>query len=95
MFISKLTLNLLKVKQLINANGVRILIDLLTLAHLHVNRATIQKHSNLIEASAEMMVDRESSIHKEWFYTNSNEATAKSWVRLVSRRYVACTRRAR
>jgi hypothetical protein len=29
------------VKELIDANGVRILVELLTLAHLHVSRATV------------------------------------------------------
>ena len=70
-FISKLILNSLNVKQLIDANGIRILVDLISLAHLHVNRATFQTHSNVIEASAEM-VDKESSLHKEWFYTDSS-----------------------
>lgn len=50
----------------------RILVDLVTLAHLHVNRATIQTHTNVIEASAEM-VDKESSYHKEWFYTDNSQ----------------------
>jgi len=73
-FISKLILNPLNVKQFIDANGVRILVDLVTLAHLHRNRATIQTHSNVIEASADQM-DKESSLHKEWFYTADNQQT--------------------
>ena len=76
-FISKLILNPLNVKQLIDANGVRILVDLVTLAHLHTNRATIQTHTNVIEASAEM-VDKDLSIHKEWFYTDNSQQTGNS-----------------
>lgn len=72
-FISKLILNPLNVKQFIDANGVRILVDLVTLAHLHRNRATIQTHSsNVIEASADML-DKESALHKEWFYTADSQ----------------------
>ncbi|KAK4337430.1 hypothetical protein RND71_043541 [Anisodus tanguticus] len=67
-FISKIISNPINVKQIIDANGIKVLVDLVTLAHLHVNRAFFQAQNNVIEASAEM-VDKESSLHKEWFYT--------------------------
>lgn len=38
MFISKLILHERNVKDIMDANGVRILVDLLTLAHLHTSR---------------------------------------------------------
>lgn len=52
-----------------DANGVRLLIDLLTLAHLHVTRATVPMQSNVIEASPDMRRDTE----KEWYYGNAEK----------------------
>lgn len=46
------------------AGGVRILSDLLTLAHLHINRAVMPTQTNVIEASPDMARDSE----KEWYY---------------------------
>ena len=34
-------MNRLNVRDLIEANGLRILVDMLTLAHLHINRAVV------------------------------------------------------
>ena len=64
-FISKLIVNKLNAKQLIDAGGVRILIDLLTLAHLHVSRATVPTQTNVIEATPEIMAM--GSSEKEWY----------------------------
>ncbi|XP_016430082.1 dnaJ homolog subfamily C member 13-like [Sinocyclocheilus rhinocerous] len=41
LFLNKLILNKKNVKDTMDSNGVRILVDLLTLAHLHTNRATV------------------------------------------------------
>ncbi|KAG8009572.1 DnaJ-like protein subfamily C member 13, partial [Nibea albiflora] len=41
LFLNKLILNTKNVKEVMDSNGVRILVDLLTLAHLHTNRATV------------------------------------------------------
>lgn len=38
MFIEKLILDKRNVKDIMDANGIRILVDLLTLAHLHTSR---------------------------------------------------------
>ena len=65
-FVSKLILNRENVKDVMDAGGVRVLIDLLTLGHLHVNRATVPTQSNVIEATPEMMAGAGDS--KEWYY---------------------------
>ena len=64
-FISKLIVNKLNAKQLIDAGGIRVLIDLLTLAHLHVSRATVPTQTNVIEATPEIMAM--GSSEKEWY----------------------------
>ena len=66
MFISQLVRNQENVRDLMDAGGVRVLTDLMTLAHLHVNRATVPTQTNVIEASAEMMSGAADS--KEWYF---------------------------
>uniref|UniRef100_A0A8C4HC11 J domain-containing protein n=1 Tax=Dicentrarchus labrax TaxID=13489 RepID=A0A8C4HC11_DICLA len=41
LFLNKLILNKKNVKEVMDSNGVRILVDLLTMAHLHTSRATV------------------------------------------------------
>lgn len=48
LFLNKLILNRKNVKEVMDSNGVRILVDLLTLAHLHTNRATVPLQRSLI-----------------------------------------------
>ncbi|KAG0721186.1 DnaJ subfamily C member 13 [Chionoecetes opilio] len=64
LFVNKLILEKKNVREVVEAGGVRILVDLLTLAHLHVNRAMTPTQSNVIEASPDMPRDSE----KEWYY---------------------------
>lgn len=64
LFINKLILHKRNVRELTDAGGIRILIDLLTLAHLHTSRAVIPTQTNVIEASADMQISQE----KEWYY---------------------------
>ncbi|ESO09053.1 hypothetical protein HELRODRAFT_156562 [Helobdella robusta] len=64
MFINKLLLNKRNVKDVMDANGVKILVDLLTMAHLHVNRAVVPMQSNVIEATPNSQRESE----KEWYY---------------------------
>ena len=64
-FISKLIANKRNAKELIDAGGIRMLIDLLTLAHLHVSRATVHTQTNVIEATPEIMAM--GSSEKEWY----------------------------
>ncbi|XP_064489524.1 dnaJ homolog subfamily C member 13-like [Ornithodoros turicata] len=68
-FISKLILNKKNVKILVDTDGVKILVDFVTLAHLHTNRAVIPTQINVIEASPEMMVGTE----KEWYYDKGEQ----------------------
>ncbi|MBN3289374.1 DJC13 protein, partial [Polypterus senegalus] len=57
------------VKDVLDSNGVRILVDLLTLAHLHTSRATVPLQSNVIEASPDMKRESE----KEWYFGNADK----------------------
>jgi hypothetical protein len=65
MFIDALILNRTNVKEILDAGGIRILVDLLTLAHLHTTRAYVPSQTNVIEASSEMI---ERDQEKEWYY---------------------------
>ncbi|XP_077081132.1 dnaJ homolog subfamily C member 13 isoform X1 [Siphateles boraxobius] len=69
LFLNKLILNKKNVKDIMDSNGVRILVDLLTLAHLHTNRATVPLQSNVLEASADMKRESE----KEWYFGNADK----------------------
>lgn len=57
------------VKEIMDANGIKILVDLLTLAHLHTSRAVVPTQTNVIEAGANM--ERESE--KEWYFGNQDK----------------------
>ncbi|XP_013794496.1 LOW QUALITY PROTEIN: dnaJ homolog subfamily C member 13-like [Limulus polyphemus] len=65
-FISRLILNRRNVKDVLDSDGIKVLVELLTLAHLHTSRATVPTQTNVIEASPDMMMDTE----KEWYYGN-------------------------
>ncbi|XP_043463949.1 dnaJ homolog subfamily C member 13 [Leptopilina heterotoma] len=69
MFISKLILHRRNVKDILDQNGVRVLIDLLTLAHLHTSRAVVPTQTNVIEAGP----DQERSAEKEWYYNDGDK----------------------
>ncbi|XP_029442930.1 LOW QUALITY PROTEIN: dnaJ homolog subfamily C member 13 [Rhinatrema bivittatum] len=69
LFLNKLILNKKNVKDLMDSNGVRILVDLLTLAHLHTSRATVPLQSNVIEAAPDMKRESE----KEWYFGNADK----------------------
>ncbi|KAF7280153.1 hypothetical protein GWI33_006329 [Rhynchophorus ferrugineus] len=64
MFITKLILHRRNVKDLLDVNGVKILVDLITLAHLHITRAMIPTQTNVIEAGPNMKIEQK----KEWHY---------------------------
>ena len=53
LFINKLILHRDNVAAVIQANGVKVLIDLLPLAHLHTNRAVVNSQTTAIEANPE------------------------------------------
>ncbi|TRY98042.1 hypothetical protein DNTS_004430 [Danionella cerebrum] len=69
LFLNKLILNKKNVKEILDANGVRILVELLTLAHLHKNRATVPLQSNVLEAAPDMKRESE----KEWYFGNADK----------------------
>ncbi|XP_047664694.1 dnaJ homolog subfamily C member 13 isoform X2 [Tachysurus fulvidraco] len=69
LFLNKLILNKKNVKDIMDSNGVRILIDLLTLAHLHTSRATVPLQSNVLEAAPDMKRESE----KEWYFGNADK----------------------
>ena len=58
LFLNKLILHKENAAALIQANGIKILIDLLPLAHLHTTRAIMANQSTAIEASSEISKDR-------------------------------------
>lgn len=58
------------VKGLLDADGLRCLIDLLPLAHLHTRRAVLVTQSNVIEAGHDMQQPGEKE--KEWYYGNTS-----------------------
>ncbi|XP_038048790.1 dnaJ homolog subfamily C member 13-like isoform X3 [Patiria miniata] len=66
LFLDKLLYIRRNVKELIDANGIRVLVDILTLAHLHTSRATVPTQTNVIEAAP----DSQESSEKEWYYGN-------------------------
>ncbi|KAK2150998.1 hypothetical protein LSH36_380g05005 [Paralvinella palmiformis] len=68
-FLNKLIYHKRNVKEIMDANGIRILVDLLTLAHLHTSRATVPMQSNLLEGTPDMMRESE----KEWYYGNAEK----------------------
>ncbi|KAK7077105.1 DnaJ subfamily C member 13 [Halocaridina rubra] len=72
LFLNKLILEKANVREIVEAGGVRILADLLTLAHLHVSRAVMPTQTNVIEASPDMARDSE----KEWYYQGANKERA-------------------
>lgn len=72
LFINKLILHHRNVRELLDAGGVRILVDLLTLAHLHTARAVVPAQTNVLEAGPNMQAVQE----KEWYY-NTEEAGRK------------------
>uniref|UniRef100_A0A674K734 DnaJ homolog subfamily C member 13 n=1 Tax=Terrapene triunguis TaxID=2587831 RepID=A0A674K734_9SAUR len=69
LFLNKLILNKKNVKDLMDSNGIRILVDLLTMAHLHTSRATVPLQSNVIEAAPDMKRESE----KEWYFGNADK----------------------
>ncbi|KAB7502591.1 DnaJ-like protein subfamily C member 13 [Armadillidium nasatum] len=72
LFLSKLILEKENVREIVDSGGIKILTDLMTLAHLHVSRAVLHTTSNVIEASPDMNRDTE----KEWYYQDANKCRA-------------------
>ncbi|XP_060515817.1 dnaJ homolog subfamily C member 13 [Cylas formicarius] len=69
-FINKLILHRRNVRDLMDMGGVKILVDLVTLAHLHTSRAMVPTQTNVIEAGPGMSVEQK----REWHY-NTEEGS--------------------
>uniref|UniRef100_A0A146KY70 DnaJ subfamily C member 13 n=1 Tax=Lygus hesperus TaxID=30085 RepID=A0A146KY70_LYGHE len=75
MFLHALTFNKDNVKEIVvNSNGIEVLVDLMTLAHLHTSRAILPTQSNVIEYGS--FTDREQE--KEWHYCTSSDGSKTS-----------------
>jgi DnaJ family protein C protein 13 len=72
-FLFVLLKNKKNVKLFIDANGIRCLVDMVTLAHLHTTRATVPLQSNVIEASASQLAEDDA----EWYYSKGKDANGK------------------
>ena len=66
-FLSNLSGN---VKQFIDAGGIKLLVEIVVLAHLHTSRATVPLQTTMIEASVEQL--REYA-EKEWYFGDQKE----------------------
>ncbi|CAH8634236.1 unnamed protein product [Heterobilharzia americana] len=72
LLLDKLMLNKGNVMSFVDADGVRVLIDLACLAHLHTNRAPTPFQSNVLKASSEQeILDSGANTQREWWYLNS------------------------
>ena len=68
LFLDKLILHKDNVPAVIQSNGIRILLELLPLAHLHTSRAVANSQSTAIESNPETTKDRQ---EKKWYYGNA------------------------
>lgn len=69
MFIEKLLHHKQNVKIFLDASGMKVLVDLVTLAHLHTSRAYVPTQTSAIEASPDQHTDSE----KEWYFSNKEK----------------------
>eukprot|EP00039_Didymoeca_costata_P023981 m.8876 g.8876 ORF g.8876 m.8876 type:complete len:2271 (-) comp3968_c0_seq1:482-7294(-) len=72
-FLFVLLKNKKNAKLFIDAGGVRCLVDMVTLAHLHTTRATVPLQTNVLEASASQLADDDA----EWYYSLSKDPKDK------------------
>lgn len=68
-FLSKLILHKRNLRDILDAGGIRILVDFLPLAHLHTGRAIVPTQSNVIEDNP----SKEQLQEKEWYYHIKND----------------------
>lgn len=85
MFINKLILHRRNVKDIMDQNGVRTLVDLLTLAHLHTSRAVVPTQTNVIEAGP----DQERIMEKEWYFNDGDQRKGPICINELKKLYVA------
>ncbi len=68
MFINKLLHHKKNVKLFLDASGMKIMLDLMNLAHLHTTRAYVPMQTAAIEASPDQARDTE----REWYFSNKD-----------------------
>lgn len=73
LLLEKFIMHKANAKDFIDSGGVRALIDMVTLAHLHTQRAFIPTQSNVIEATTEMLA---AAASQEWFYSDDDKLVA-------------------
>lgn len=71
LLIQKFVMHRSNAEEFIDANGVTILVDMITLAHLHTERATMPTQTNVIEATMEMLA---AAASKEWYYSEDERS---------------------
>jgi len=69
LFVQQLSRHPENSRELVGCGGLKVLVDLLTLAHLHTSRAVIPTQSNVIEAGEGM----ERTDCPEWYYMRGGE----------------------
>jgi DnaJ family protein C protein 13 len=69
LLLEKFVMHKSNAKDFIDADGVTTLVDMVTLAHLHTQRAFIPTQTNVIEATTEMLA---AAASKEWYYSNDD-----------------------
>ncbi|CAH8642884.1 unnamed protein product [Schistosoma rodhaini] len=74
LLLDKLMLNKNNVMSFVDADGVRVLIDLACLAHLHTNRAPTPFQSNVLKASSEQEFSGSgANTQREWWYIHTTQ----------------------
>lgn len=73
LLLEKFIMHKANAKDFIDGGGVSIMVDMVTLAHLHTQRAFIPTQSNVIEATTEMLA---SAASKEWYYSDDERLVA-------------------
>lgn len=71
LLIQKFIMHRSNAEEFIDANGVTILVDMVSLAHLHTERATMPTQTNVIEATMEMLA---AAASKEWYYSEDERS---------------------
>ena len=72
LFLSKLILHKENVVDVVRAGGLRTLVDLVTLAHLHTSRAVMKNtNTTAIEANPDTTAETQVWSHKPFFYVST------------------------
>lgn len=75
LLLDKFIMHKANAKDFIDGDGVATLVEMITLAHLHTQRAFIPTQSNVIEATTEMLA---AAASKEWYYSNDDHLVSSA-----------------